>query len=235
MTNPETPLSCDEFAEQLAGYLEHDLDEGTRVRMELHSRRCASCAALLADMRALSMTAAKLPPLTPSRDLWAGIAERIETPVVALNPSGETSAHRATRPRWRGAWMALAAAGLVAVTATVTYEVTSRSSARTQTVAVKPALPDSPLTPAANRSIEQTYDAEIARLREIVNQRSTRLEPATVEVLEKNLKVIDEAIAQCTDALRSDPGSRFLIESLNDALESKVLLLRKAASLPTKA
>jgi hypothetical protein len=236
MTNPETPMSCEEFAEHLAGYLEHDLDEGMRARMELHSRGCTGCAVLLADMRALSTSAAKLPPLAPSRDLWAGIAERIETPVVALNPSGETFAVRATRPRWRGAWMALAAAGLVAVTATVTYQVTTRSSARTQTVAVKPAVPDAPLTPAANRAaIEQTYNAEIARLREIVEQRSTRLEPATVEVLQKNLKVIDDAIAQCKDALRSDPGSRFLIESLNDALESKVLLLRKAASLPTKA
>ena len=131
--------------------------------------------------------------------------------------------------------MALAAAGLVAVTATVTYEVTSRSASRTQSVAVKPAT-DSPFTPVANRAaMEQTYDLEITRLREIVRQRTNQLDPATVDVLEKNLKVIDDAIVQCKDALRSDPGSRFLFESLNDALESKVLLLRKAASLPTKA
>ena len=235
MTDTETPMSCEEFARHLADYLEHDLDEGTRVRMEFHSRNCARCASLVADIRALSASAAKLPPLMPSRDLWAGIAARIETPVVALNPSGETRAQRASRPRWRGAWTALAAAGLVAVTATVTYQVTSRSALRTQTVAAKPA-PDSPLTAVSDRpTIEQTYDVEITRLREIVKQRTTQLDPVTVEVLEKNLKVIDDAIAQCKDALRSDPGSRFLIESLNDALESKVLLLRKAASLPTKA
>ena len=236
MISPDTPMSCEEFAGHLADYLEHELDEGVRVRMELHSRSCADCGSLLGDMRALAMSASKLPPLTPSRDLWAGIAERIETPVVALNPSGETFTQRASRGRWRGARTALAAAGLVAVTATVTYEVTSRLSARTQTVAVKPAATDSPFTPAANRStIEQSYDVEITRLRDIVKQRADKLDPVTVEVLEKNLKVIDDAIAQCRDALRSDPGSRFLIESLNDALESKVLLLRKAASLPTKA
>jgi hypothetical protein len=234
MTHSET-LSCEEFAEHVADYLERDLGEDARVRMDMHSRNCAACASLLADMRTIATSAAKLAPMAPSRDLWAGIAERIETPVVALNPSGEMAAHRGSRPRWRGAWMALAAAGLVAVTATVTYEVTSRSASRTQIVAVKPAS-DSPLTAVANRAaIEQTYDLEITRLREIVTQRTNQLDPTTVDVLEKNLKVIDDAIAQCKDALRSDPGSRFLIESLNDALESKVLLLRKAASLPTKA
>jgi hypothetical protein len=230
-------MSCEEFADHLADYLERDLDEGMRARMELHSHHCASCASMLADMRALTVSAAKLPQLTPSRDLWAGIAERIETPVVALNPSGEVFAQRAPRRGWRGARMALAAAGLVAVTATVTYELTSRASAPTTTpVRVSRGAPDSPATiPVDRPTAEQTYDSEITRLREVVNQRTSQLDPATVEVLEKNLKVIDDAIAQCKDALRSDPNSRFLIESLNDALESKVLLLRKAASLPAKA
>ena len=121
----------------------------------------------------------------------------------------------------------------VPVTATVTYELTSRSQT---VVAARAAASDSQTKLVSDRpSMEQTYNSEITRLREIVNQRASQLDPATVEVLEKNLKVIDDAIVQCKDALRSDPKSRFLIESLNDALESKVVLLRKAASLPTKA
>jgi hypothetical protein len=116
--------------------------------------------------------------------------------------------------------------------------VTSHSAARTQTaVAVRqPASTESLATlTASHPAVEQAYDLEIARLHEIVKQRSAQLDPTTVVILEKNLKVIDDAIAQCKEALRSDPNSRFLIESLNDALESKVLLLRKAATLPTKA
>jgi hypothetical protein len=237
MTDTQIPMNCDDFAEHLADYLEHDLDEGMRARMELHSHNCAACGSLLADLRALRTGAAKLPELAPSRDLWAGIAERIETPVVALNPSGETPAYRSSNRRWRAAWTGLAAAGLVAITATVTYELTSRSSSRTPApITASRATTDSPATLASNRAtVEETYDSEITRLRDIVKQRSAQLDPATVVVLEKNLKVIDDAIAQCKDALRSDPNSRFLIESLNDALESKVQLLRKASALPTKA
>ena len=234
MTNPEIQMSCEEFAGRLADYLEHEMDEETRARMESHANRCPECGALLADIRAMQISAAKLPELTPSRDLWSGIAERIETPVVALNPSGSTKAATVPR-RWRAAWTGLAAAGLVAATATVTYQLTSRSAVETSaSVATRPAV-DSPLVPVANRAIEQTYDSEITRLRTIVKDRSAQLDPATVAVLDKNLKVIDDAIAQCKEALRADPNSRFLIESLNEALDSKVQLLRKAATLPTKA
>jgi hypothetical protein len=234
MNEPETQISCEEFAERLADYVEHDLDDATRDRMESHADRCPECGSVLADIRTLQIGASKLPELAPSRDLWSGIANRIETPVVALNASGTMKAVTPRR-RWRAAWTGLAAAGLVAVTATVTYELTSRSQPRTTTAAAVPATSDSQFTPVSNRSIEQRYDVEIKRLREIVTERSSQLDPATVAIVDKNLKVIDDAIAQCKEALRSDPSSGFLIESLNDALETKVQLLRKAATLPTKA
>jgi hypothetical protein len=68
-----------------------------------------------------------------------------------------------------------------------------------------------------------------------VNKRRSQLDSTTVAVIEHNLKVIDDAISQCKQALRKDPNSRFLIESLNDALDTKVQLLRTAATLPSKA
>jgi len=237
MTNPEIRMSCEEFADQLASYLEHDLDDAARARLESHANRCPECGSLFADIRGLQAGAAKLPELAPSRDLWSGIAERIETPVVALNASGSMRSAQRSGGRWRAAWTGLAAAGLVAVTATVTYELTSRSAPNTiAPVAVVPIKTESLTTvPVVNRSIEQNYEPEIARLRAIVKKRSAQIDPATVAVLEKNLAVIDDAIAQCKEALRADPNSRFLIESLNDALDSKVQLLRKATALPTKA
>ena len=121
MTNPEIPMTCDGVRRALADFLERDVDEATRARMEAHAlqlRRLRSAARRSSQRCASTRRICR--ELAPSRDLWAGIAERIETPVVALNPSGETPATRASSRRWRGAWMGLAAAGLVAVTATVT-------------------------------------------------------------------------------------------------------------------
>ena len=48
------------------------------------------------------------------------------------------------------------------------------------------------------------------------------------------LKIIDEAIAQCRKALKSDPASAYLMESLDDALNNKIQLLRTAAALPSR-
>src|SRR6185503_4916819 len=141
-------------------------------------------------------------------------------------------------------WMGLAAAGLVAVTATITRQMTkstiavqtpSPTVAQTTTTApsavTAPPLhgttvpPDSTVPPgvalASNKpSAEQTYDAEIKRLRLIVAARRSTLDSTTITVIERNLTVIDDAIAQCREALKRDPASRFLIESLNDALDT---------------
>jgi anti-sigma factor RsiW len=83
----------------------------------------------------------------------------------------------------------------------------------------------------ASHNVEASYDGEITRLRAIVNQNRVHLDSATVAVLTHNLQVIDSAIVQCRAALKHDPGSRFLIESLDNALRSKVELLRTTATM----
>jgi hypothetical protein len=261
MTNPT--MNCDRFAEALADFIERDVNETTRAAMEAHALECGECGPLLADLRRLRIDAANLPELAPSRDLWRGIADRIETPVVALPRRGGGVTPGVSRRIWFG----LAAAALVAVTATVTREVTRRSieNGRATTVATRevpvatqpvatigsPAVPaDSMKQPArtaapatkpdtatmravSNRpTAEQTYDHEIVRLLAVYKFKQRDLDSSTVAVVAKNMAIIDEAIAQCRLALRRDPASGYLMQSLNDALDNKVQLLRTAAALP---
>jgi hypothetical protein len=273
MTIPRVSMTCDQVADRLADFLERDVDEATRAAIEAHALACAECGQLLADLRTLRLTAANLPELAPSRDLWKGIADRIETPVVELKNGSATYGWSGTSQRGRQVWLGLAAAGLVAMTATITHELTKRSigvAASTNVASTAAARPitapfqSSAGTPASTQSVgaastdsapsirrsvpaptatlastaisaQQTYDDEIARLRLVVEKRRPQLDSATVAVIEHNLNVIDDAIRQCKQALRKDPGSRFLMEALNDALDNKVQLLRTAATLPSKA
>src|SRR5205807_10341273 len=78
------------------------------------------------------------------------------------------------------------------------------------------------------------YDREIARLRVLVEQRRNQMDPITVAIIEKNLQVIDTAITECKKAIVRDPSSRFLIESLNQSLQTKVELMRTVALLPSR-
>jgi hypothetical protein len=82
------------------------------------------------------------------------------------------------------------------------------------------------------QSPEAVYGREIEMLQNIVKQRKTQLDSSTVAVIQRNLEIIDAAIAQSRAALASDPASRMLGQQLTHALDKKVELLRTAAMLP---
>jgi hypothetical protein len=79
---------------------------------------------------------------------------------------------------------------------------------------------------------QKVYDREIEMLQNIVKDRKSQLDSATVAIIERNLQIIDAAIAQSKAALVKDPASRMLGEQLTHALDKKVELLRTAAMLP---
>lgn len=241
-------ITCESFSDRLMDFLDGDLDGATRDAMAAHARGCLACGALLADLRRVSARAAELPVLAPSRDLWQGIAARLETPVVPL---------AGRRPWWRSpALLSTAVAATFVVAAVLGYATTHRAAPRS--AAAGPAAPvtaqrapvpgpaDTALGGpaqarlAANRAaratpaaVEQSYDTEIAALHAVLNARRSHLDTATVAVIEKNLTVIDDAIAQCKTALARDPASRFLLQSLTQSLDTKVQILRVAAALPS--
>lgn len=259
MSGTDPTITCGRFNERLMDLLEGDMDDATRAAMEAHARGCAACGPLLADLRRLSAEASRLPTLTPSRDLWSGIAPRLETPVVDL-------ARR--RPFWSSPRVlipAMAAAVVIAavlgyraaqpgvpvpsVPAAVTPAPRVAQQPETAAAAPEKAASTTPApqpggstqarlaasraaraTPAA---VEQSYDAEIDGLRTIIAKRRGQLDTATVAVLERNLATIDSAIAQCKSALAKDPNSGFLMQSLTQSLDTKVQLMRMTAGLPS--
>jgi hypothetical protein len=78
---------------------------------------------------------------------------------------------------------------------------------------------------------DPVYENEVAKLQTIMSWRKGQLNPATAAIIEHNLKIIDAAIAQSKEALRSDPSSPVLSGQLTHALDKKVELLRRAAML----
>ena len=275
MTTPTMNMDCDGFADALADYLEGDASDGVRSAVEAHATSCTACQQLLADLTSIRTEAEELPLLAPSRDLWSGIAERIDARVIPMEA-------RTIRdlPR-RRLWLrpAVAAAALVVVTAGTTYAVmraqfggsavqpvaiasikstptpvvaddangqfNSTATESPDTVAsVKQTLASTTTTSApaarlvsakpAMDAADPVFASEITKLRRIVRERRSQLDPKTVAVLEQSIAVIDSAIAQSRAALAKDPASGFLATQLNHSLEKKVELLRTAALLPSR-
>jgi hypothetical protein len=140
--------TCGRCDEQLAAYLEDELGREARAAFERHLAASAPCRLLVDDLRRLTSDAAALPPLRPTRDLWAGVASRIEAPVVDLGRHDARLTHVDPR-RWSRWSVAAAAAALVAVTAGVTPAVTFRTAAAPAQVAVASPSAEPPATAAS--------------------------------------------------------------------------------------
>jgi hypothetical protein len=206
---------------------EHDLTN------EAHRETCAECTTTWAELEAISAEARALPTLTPSRDLWDGIAARIDGAARATAPT--TAGHRAlarAERRWFSApalRYAAAAALLVTVTAAVTW--------RIATDELVPADPGeaSGVGNVRNASYESDFvamDLEIGALQVLLDERRTQLDPTTVAVLEQSMRLIDQAIAESRAALANDPASQFLAAQLARSYTTKLTLLRSTATMP---
>lgn len=259
-----TMMHCERFDELLPDLLEDSLGAEQREAARAHLGSCVRCAGLVADLDAMRTEAASLPELSPSRDLWTGIASRIESPVADISGGARRPPPGGRRvPR---VWLAAAAAVLMLLSSATTYWFTrapaptvvasggpvARPTApapRPESSTVTAAAPDvaePATTPPATHvltarrrtpdaaSLDATYEREVVALRKILAQRSEQLDPRTVAILEASLKMIDQAILQSRQALAADPASSFLREQLNKALDRKVDVLRTAALLPAR-
>lgn len=188
------------------------------------------------EIEAIRAAAAKLPLMEPSRDLWPGIEARLGAQVVEINRFAAQRQSRGLVVSTR--MLASAAAVLVLATAGTTYLVLrDRLSPANTMTAEGPAaqLGQSGLVTAASLPAGGelgAYTDEIDDLQRAIAERRAKLDPATIAVIERNLRIIDAAIEESRRALANDPASPLLTALLSDALANKVRLLRQAALLP---
>ncbi len=238
----------EEFTDKLSDYLDGELTGDERTAVEAHLRGCESCARVCDELRRVIGRAAALTPRPPSRDLWDGIAGRIDarrTAAVTAFPSQAQRRVSFTLPQ-----LAAAAVLLIAVSGGVAWQIGERaargpreaagngereaSAERSQSDAsVERSQPDA----SADRSVthvglaDAQYDAAVADLEKAVKQGRGRLDATTISVVEHNLQIIDQAIAQARDALAADPANTYLSGHLVEARRRKLDLLRRAAAL----
>jgi hypothetical protein len=109
-------MTCEQFENRLADYLEGDVSPAERIALDAHVDSCERCGALVHDLRAISATAAALPPIEPPAHVWEGVRSRIGADVVSIDTR---------RRRWMPMLRGLAAAVvLVVASSSVTYMMT---------------------------------------------------------------------------------------------------------------
>jgi len=182
-------------------YVDGTLAARDRASVEVHLAECAACRTAVAELRALVAGAAALPNrIEPGRDLWATIDARIV----------QRATYNVQRAFWRGAL----AAAAVLVIALGLYRLLPPSTAHDR--------------PAGQgwAAVQADFDRASDELELTLATERERLRPETVALLERNLAVIDAAIAESRAALARDPANGELRRFFAAASRQKVELLR---------
>lgn len=198
------------------------MPEARAHAVKTHLRECDACAA---DVDALRRMVSRLARSTttsaPTDELWPDVRQRIEQAKLVLLRPGNRARESAKRaPLWIVS--ALAAAAVVVVL------LASLNAVHRQ--AGEPAFvtadAGAPLT-AVNDSV-RSYEAEARILLDRLELERATIGPAAMAPIDRDLAVIDHAIAELQEAIASDPNNPALRRLLAASYRQKVDLLRRA-------
>jgi hypothetical protein len=223
-------MTPDQWTARLSEYLDGELDGPERRALEAHLPQCAECRETLAQLRQVTVRASALTDREPATELWPGIAQRIGLPAPAAG------AARPARRRWSFTLPQLAAAGLVIAAAGAgVFRLAQRSLGGDRPMEVVSGPPEATGTGflLIRAGGDDVYDRAVADLERVLAENRSRLDTATVRVLEESLRTIDRALARARTALEQDPSNSYLNAHLAETMRRKLDLLRRAAALAT--
>lgn len=233
----KTNMECARYLEAI-----HELADGVlgpirRAELQLHLDECDACRALADDLvRLRSLTTSLDRPAPPDR-VWLQIAGRLRQEGRVTAPA--TVSGRMGR---QAVLLAIAAALVIAVGASLVLLVpgfrASRQPSPPTNAAPGAASQGNAATADAVQSVEtefrlaeQHYQNAIIKLEQAAKSEEGAFDAQTAAMLQKNLQVIDQAIAESRAALRTEPQSAPARDSLFDALKRKVVMLQDTIAL----
>ena len=210
-------MTCEEMDTRLDDHVDGTLGAAEADEVAAHLAGCPACREDEAALREILRLAAGVPrEMAPPRDLWPGIAARLQTVRPAI-------------PAWR---LAVAAALLVAASSAVTWVLVAPDTPvadATPEPFAEP--PTSAAVPVSHRADETTFVAAAEELQDALDQRWDDLAPETRAVVDRNLAAIDVALGEIRAALRQDPGNVELERRLGSVHRRKIEILQRVVRL----
>jgi hypothetical protein len=232
----------DEITERLSDYVDGTLSVDEHRSVEEHLAGCGACRRVLEELSAVVERARALGPIEPPRDLWTGIAATIRAPApvgsptkIIAFPGADARPAPPRRPARSGLTLSrrqlvAASVALVAASSLATWfagpglgvrqTAPDPAAVATESAGLLSMASGTVLAPPADLA------DELAELEGTLLEARDMLDPNTVRILERNLGVIEQAIADSRNALAQDPGNQFLTEHLERVYQRKLTYLR---------
>jgi len=214
-------MNCADAQERLDDYVDGELAGPELHEVELHIASCPACREEERELRELLAHAAALPrEVAPPRDLWPALSAELGAAPRVLP----------FVPR-RVVYSGLAAAAVVVMAIVVSRG--GPGSERPSGAALPIAIPAAARPASTLNEAEADYDRATNALLATLQDHRDRLAPETIQSVEQNLAVIDEALGQVRAALDKDPGNAELTRMLAATHRKKVDVLRRVVKLST--
>lgn len=229
-------------SDALSTYIDGDLDAAEASAVAEHLAACADCRAVVADLERLrgDVRGWATDTAVPATDLWPGIAARLSAPEASQAwTTGAPSRAQLVQVAWYRRRvslgvpeLALAASLIAALSGALIYQ---RGPAPAPVVGPAPVLAQLESFDTAEAGVatvsfaDAHYDAAVSDLERVLQEQRQQLNPRTVLVLERNLRILDEAVQEARAALASDPANPLLNAQVADVRQRKLQLLRRAA------
>ncbi len=224
--------SCAQAREQI-----HELVDGTlgpirAAELQQHLDSCPSCRALANDLQRIRDAAGALDTPRPRDHVWLQIAGRLrQEGRVHDRPEPATATRRS-----QYMWLGIAAALVLAVGASLFMLAPRGGDTSAPTTASTPPGNASPGDSVQSgvedlRQAERLLQSGIAKLKEGMGSDEQALPVAAASTLDKNLQILDQAIAESSAALQQEPQNVAARTSLFDALQRKISLLQDTIAL----
>ena len=211
----------------------HDAADGTLAQDQQagvaeHLAECEICAADVARVKALMTHIREAPMPSPAdlgADLWPDIRARIEREKLIQLPASEAPAKRGLSGGLsRGAWLSIGlAAALIMI---VVLQQTRGKGGVLPTSASRPLSAEVQLVADSTR----TYEREASILLNELELRRALLPPQQRTSIDRDLKIIDQAILELKDAIARDPNNPALRRLLASSYKQKIDVLKRMGS-----
>jgi hypothetical protein len=223
-------MRCDEVHNRLDEYLDGVLTATERAAVAGHLEGCAACRSDERALRRVVDGARGLPAeVAPARDLWPAIERQITGATVRQGWFGRSDDQAAGGRR-----LIAAAAVLVAALGAVVGLLIVRESGRAGAGrgVGEPGTISMAVEPAMQEGGAEEFVRARTELRAVLEARRADLSPATREVIDRNLAVIEQAASEIETAMANDPGNQHLRGLLLAVYRQEIELLLRAAKLP---
>jgi hypothetical protein len=232
-------MSHQEIVKRLDEYVDGALSAAEARRVEDHVEGCADCREALARLGRLldAATALRERTVMPKQDLWPGILRRVEEERAGVRPEAAPSPPR-RRPFVLSALLGSlarafahrplvwSAGAIVVMAALFMFVIQGRGP-----MPASPAL----ITVAGLTTLESETARARGDFESALRQRGGDLPGGAGSEFERNLQILDQAIADSRAAVERDPRNQGLVKSLLAVYQKQLTLLRWATRMVQQA